>query len=143
MTKKKLNSTHRHGKSESSVYYSWRHMLSRCRDPNNKRYQHYGGRGISVCERWLDFRNFLADMGEPPSGRTIDRIDPNGNYCPENCRWADQVQQNNNRTNNATIVIDGVRYTAQQLSRITGVPRETVRRKIRNGTWDAGAREPA
>ena len=73
-------------------------MKTRCNNPKHRRYSDYGGRGIKVCERWMDFNNFLADMGERPEGLTLDRIDPNGNYEPGNCRWAtDSVQQTNKR----------------------------------------------
>jgi hypothetical protein len=72
-------------------------MLARCFDPNHPEYPNYGGRGITVCERWLTFENFLADMGDPPRGMSIDRIDVNGDYEPSNCRWATQSVQNRNR----------------------------------------------
>jgi hypothetical protein len=74
-------------------------MLGRCRNPNDKKYEDYGGRGISVCERWENsFADFLADMGERPSEKhTLDRINNDGNYEPGNCRWATSKQQNNNR----------------------------------------------
>lgn len=72
-------------------------MISRCANPNKSSYPEYGGRGIAVCERWSDFRNFLADMGEKPANLSLDRIDVNGNYEPGNCRWATHSEQVRNR----------------------------------------------
>lgn len=88
----------RHGQTESITYTSWAMMRNRCKNPNNTNYPNYGGRGITVCERWDDFMNFLADMGERPSQEySIGRINNNGNYCPGNCRWETVAQQNNNK----------------------------------------------
>ena len=88
-----------HGYFGTPTYNSWAAMIRRCTDPNNNRYKYYGGRGISVCREWLDsFQSFLEDMGERPSDRTLDRVDPDGDYKPSNCRWATAVEQRNNRS---------------------------------------------
>lgn len=89
----------RNGKlGPSKEYRSWQGMKKRCLDTNHVYYKHYGGRGITICDRWLhSFENFLADMGERPVKFTLDRIDPNGNYEPSNCRWASWQDQARNK----------------------------------------------
>lgn len=92
------SSAYRHGWSQTPTYVSWRAMRSRCRTLSNASYPSYGGRGIKVCERWEIFENFLADMGERPSlDHSIDRINPDGDYEPANCRWLTREEQNARR----------------------------------------------
>lgn len=87
----------RHGKTYTKAHKVWSDMLGRCFNPNHRSYKHYGARGISVCDRWLIFENFYANMGDRPEGLQIDRIDNNGNYEPENCRWVTPKENTANR----------------------------------------------
>lgn len=88
---------HGHAGKRSGTYTSWRSMMDRCNNPSKDNYKWYGGRGVTVCERWENFENFLADMGERPSNMTLDRKDPYGNYEPDNCRWATTAEQGANK----------------------------------------------
>jgi len=96
-----LSSRLRHGhateRTHSRAYNTWHGMKQRCQNPETAAYEYYGGRGIKVCEEWAEFENFLRDMGEPPDGLSLDRIDNNGNYEPGNCRWATVSEQLVNR----------------------------------------------
>jgi len=92
-----------HGMEGTPIYQTWKSMLQRCRNPKLENYPRYGGRGITVCERWHKFENFYEDMGPRPKGNSLDRINNNGNYEFDNCRWATLLQQNNNRINTAMI----------------------------------------
>lgn len=92
-----IRSKTQHGRHKDPIYKVWSAMLHRCNNPNATYYNHYGGRGISVCERWHKFVCFLEDMGERPDGLTLDRIDNNAGYAPENCRWVTHKENCNNR----------------------------------------------
>lgn len=94
---RKYKHGHSAGGRETKTYQTWKHMNVRCFHKTSKDYPYYGGRGITVCERWRDYANFLADMGEKPDGLTIERVNNNGNYEPGNCCWATMKEQNTNR----------------------------------------------
>lgn len=92
-----------HGQWQSRTYHTWEGMKQRCLNPNATRYPNYGGKGILICNEWLDFKNFYRDMGDRPVGKTLDRINPYGNYEPTNCRWATYKEQVHNRRRNHRI----------------------------------------
>ena len=89
----------KHGQAGTALYLVWGNMHTRCYNPKNKAFAHYGARGVSVCQRWASFENFIADMGPRPAGYTLERVDVNGNYTPDNCVWASWHTQQRNRTN--------------------------------------------
>lgn len=91
------NGRYSHGKSRTKIYRIWADMVGRCSRPTHMRYADYGGRGISVCERWMSFPNFYSDMGDRPENLSLDRVNNDGNYEPSNCRWATAIEQRNNR----------------------------------------------
>ena len=128
----KRNTTH--GLSKSKIHIIWVNMLQRCNNPRANKYNLYGGIGIRVCESWHTFDNFLLDMGFPPSDKhSIERIDSLGTYNLENCRWAIQKEQQNNRKNNRRITCKGKTKNLQQWSEISGVHRKTISDRISNG----------
>lgn len=123
-----------HGLSSSSEHMIWCSLLQRCTNPRHVRYADYGGRGITVCESWLKFENFYADMGPRPSkDRSLDRIDNDGPYCKENCRWATRKEQNNNTRANKLVTHGDLTMTISQWSVIYGVPSSVISYRLRNG----------
>lgn len=123
----------KHGMTGTFTFKTWDSMRQRCRNPDNKDFANYGGRGISVCDRWNEFQTFLADMGERPSGMTLDRIDVNGNYEPSNCRWATPKAQSRNKRNNVVVEFDGQQMTVAEWAEKTGIERKTLEYRIRAG----------
>lgn len=121
----------RHGYTGLPTWNSWQSMIQRC---NNSQWKHYHGRGITVCERWQVFENFLADMGERPPGTTLDRIDNEGNYEPGNCRWADHRTQLNNRSNfNRHLTFEGRTQTMAEWARERGLGVTTLCERLQAG----------
>lgn len=123
----------RHGKRGTRVYRIWSGMLNRCRNVNAKDYPRYGGRGITVCDRWLSFEAFYSDMGEPTDNQTIERRENDGNYEPSNCLWIESELQASNRVNTVYVVHNGERMTAAQCDRSLGLARGTTARRVRRG----------
>lgn len=126
---------HGHARSNdtSKTYYIWAAMCVRCNCSSNKAFHNYGGRGIAVCERWLHFENFLADMGEAPPGLTLERDDVNGNYEPSNCSWVSRLAQNNNTRANVFIFASEIKYTLAEFVRKHGLRYDAVRWQLRKG----------
>ena len=115
------------------AYIAWTRMRERCSRPSSSDYHYYGGRGIMVCERWATFENFLADMGLPDFGLTLDRKDTNGNYCKENCRWATRAEQSRNRRSNVFYEFHGRRQTAAEWARELGISHVTLFMRMKRG----------
>lgn len=115
-------------------YRSWASMRNRCSNPKTKGYHNYGGRGISVCDRWSDFSNFISDMGEPISeDLSIDRINTNGNYEPGNCRWATAYEQANNLRTTRFFSCDGQTLSISQWAEILGTSRDSIKLRLKRG----------
>jgi hypothetical protein len=128
---------HTKGSKPSPTYSTWKAMMGRCTQPANAAYEYYRENGIVVCDRWLSFDNFLADMGERPSlSHSIDRF-PNkmGNYEPGNCRWATKREQANNRVTNVTFEYQGESVTFAELVRRTGMPKDLLRHRLLRAGW--------
>jgi hypothetical protein len=129
-----------HGDNRSKEHQTWQRLKSRCHNKNLPDYRYYGGRGIRVCDRWLEplngYSNFLEDMGRKPSSlHTIDRIDVNGDYSPENCKWATRKEQCRNQTTNRLITAFGRTQCLADWSDEFGIHQNTIRHRLRSG-WD-------
>ena len=125
-----------HGMTKTKTWKAWSAMKDRCTQKNSKHYKHYGGRGIKVCERWKNsFENFLEDLGEKPDGFTLDRINSDGDYSPENCRWASLKEQQNNKRNNRILEFNNQRKTMSEWADFVGIKYNTLRSRLERG-WE-------
>jgi hypothetical protein len=108
-------------------------MMRRCYAKNNINYQNYGGRGIDVALEWHSFDNFYRDMGDPPKGKQLDRVDNDKGYSKENCRWATQTENCRNKSNNRTFIVDGERLTLSECAERFQLPANTIRGRLSRG----------
>jgi hypothetical protein len=123
------------GLRQHTMYNVWDCMIRRCTDPRDISYQNYGGRGIRVCERWMELINFIADMSPRPNGCSIDRIDSNGNYEKSNCRWATPREQSNNLCSNRRVTFCDQTLTVSEWARKIGMSKSTLLRRLVNYGW--------
>lgn len=124
----------RHGMEGTLTYNTWSAVKQRCHNPESNLYKNYGGRGIKMFQEWYnDFSTFYKDMGEKPIGFSLDRIDPNGNYEPGNCRWASSKQQARNKRNTVYLSYKGERKPLAELAEIHGIKRKIVEWRLKNG----------
>lgn len=126
----------KHGKSKSPIYDVWINMKARCLNKKNTSYKDYGGRGIKICERWLNFENFFSDMGDLSETMQIDRKNNDGNYEPSNCQWVTRKQQSLNRRSNRRYIWKGKSKTMSQLSEESGVNYFKLRARLLRLNWD-------
>lgn len=124
-----------HGMSKTPIYFVWQSMKRRCCDPNDKSYKNYGGRGIKVCDRWLSsFQNFYEDIGEGyRKGLSIERIDNDGNYCLENCKWIPLLEQSRNKRSTRMIEHEGIVLNVTQWEKKFGFKLDFINSKLRQG----------
>lgn len=124
----------KHGRSRTPTYKCWQAMKDRCYNPNNAQYKDYGARGIFVCDEWIDsFTNFFYQMGNRPKGMTIERIDNEGPYCKENCKWASRQAQSVNRRNNLFYTIKGKKKCFKHWCEDLGIPYSTGIYRLKHG----------
>jgi hypothetical protein len=122
-----------HGMARTRIYAVWKTMHSRCENPNAMGYKNWGGRGITVCERWKDFRNFLADMGPPPPKLTLERKNNGGNYEPDNCYWATRAAQAINQRRTIFITHNGMKLALSQWAAVLGISHKLIWKRYNKG----------
>lgn len=123
-----------HKMSHKPTYTAWRSMKARCLNKNTASYKDYGGRGITICKRWLEsFENFIEDMGTKPNGMQLDRIKNDKGYSKENCRWSTPSENSNNRRSSRLFIYKGEKKSIAELARIAGISRQGMRYRIESG----------
>lgn len=127
---------YRHGMSKTKIYGIWWAMITRCQNPKCKAFKNYGGRGITVCERWQKFENFYADMGDRPEGKTLERDDNSKGYSPNNCVWADRKTQGRNKRGIRMVTVNGVSKPMSEWADESGVAIGTIWQRLNKG-WTA------
>lgn len=129
----KCNPHYRHGMEHTAIYNTWAQMLGRCNNPNATSFKYYGAKGIKVCERWHDFRNFYADMGDKPEGKTLDRENNSRGYEPNNCRWATHKEQGRNKPNAIRLEWNGKLMSIGDIADLNGLTRRKLAERLRKG----------
>lgn len=130
---KRLEANTTHGRSRTDVHKIWQAMIGRCTNPNAANFAHYGGRGIKVCDRWREsFEAFAEDMGPRPQGHTVERIDNDGPYSPENCRWATRKEQSSNTRRSHWVTFDGETRILSEWAQELGVKTNALTWRIKN-----------
>lgn len=126
----------KHGLSTTKIYAIWRAMLSRCNNPSNPTFKYYGKRGITVCDEWNNINNFIKDMGEPPKGLTLDRIDNNKGYSKNNCRWVTMKTQANNTRRNKSLIWENKTFASlAEFSKYVGISQIVLNGRIFRLGW--------
>ena len=124
-----------HGMRYTTIYRVWSHMKGRCNNPNDSHYKWYGGKGISVCDRWKTFPEFYEDMGDVPKGMTLDRIDNNKGYSPDNCKWSTRLEQARNKSNSLVYTVKGKTMRLKEWAEFLETDYLTLYQRIKKLNW--------
>lgn len=130
-----MNDFKYHQRLKTRTYNIWKGIRVRCYNKNHHTYKNYGGRGICICKRWDSFELFFKDMGECPIGYSIDRINNNGNYSPENCRWSNKLEQSKNTRKNVFLTFNGKTQTISDWAKELNLDQDLISERIRKLKW--------
>lgn len=131
--KGKNNPNYKHGMSHTKIHQVWSSMIDRCTNENCRDYKNYGGRGIGIASRWMEFVNFYEDMGDQPDGMTLDRKNNDEDYAPENCHWVTRAEQSRNTRRNRIIEFDGKKMCVNDWAKTLGMKRQTILNRLNYG----------